>query len=49
MAKQQFAVCALGPRWQFLPPQGTCEKHKPAPPEVVQSRLRWLSAWEKKP
>lgn len=41
MAKVGFAICALGPRWQFNAPTHTCEKHKAAPADVIAARRPW--------
>jgi hypothetical protein len=43
MAKHRMAVCALGPKWRFYPPQRTCDKHAEAAPAVVQARAVWLA------
>lgn len=42
MAKHGFAVCALGPKWHFLSPTHTCQRHQQASPEVVAKRGKWL-------
>ena len=44
MAKQGFALCAIGPVWKYLAPQHTCQKHKPAEESVVSARVAWLSS-----
>jgi hypothetical protein len=33
--------CALGPRWEYLPPRATCPRFTLAPPDVVAARLKW--------
>ena len=38
-----LALCALGNRWTFFPPQHTCPKHKQAAPAIVQGRAIWLA------
>lgn len=43
MARNHFAICALGPRWLYMPPKGKCNEHKPEPADVVSKRLDWLS------
>lgn len=47
MAKHGLCLCALGPRWTFLPPQHTCQKHKPVPPEMEAARVKWLERLSK--
>lgn len=42
LAKHGFALCAKGPRWQFLPPQHRCDKHHPAAPAVATARAKWF-------
>lgn len=42
MRALRMAVCRLLPRWEFLPPQGGCEKHSPATDKAVQARRPWL-------
>ena len=41
MAKHRFARCELGPRWEFLPPLQTCERHKAVAPDVAAVRVAW--------
>jgi hypothetical protein len=41
MAAQGFAICALGPRWQFNAPTHSCDKHESAPAEVIEARRAW--------
>jgi hypothetical protein len=41
MAAQGFAICALGPRWQFNAPTHSCDKHERAPAEVIEARRAW--------
>ena len=41
MAAQGFAICALGPRWQFNAPTHSCGKHESAPEEVIEARRAW--------
>ena len=43
MAKHGLALCGMGNRWTFFPPQHTCPKHKQAAPEIVQGRATWLA------
>ena len=43
MSKHRMALCSLGTRWVFYPPQHTCPKHKQAAPEIVQGRATWLA------
>lgn len=43
MAKHRMALCSLGTRWTFYPPQHTCGQHKQAKPEVVATRITWLA------
>lgn len=43
MSKHRMALCSLGTRWVFYPPQHTCGKHKPAAPEIQAARVVWLS------
>jgi hypothetical protein len=38
MGKEGFGCCALGPRWEWLPPAHTCKKHKQAHPQVLVAR-----------
>jgi hypothetical protein len=38
MGKQGFGVCALGPKWEWLPPTQSCAKHKQANPQVLVKR-----------
>lgn len=47
MAKHGLCICALGPRWQFLPPQHTCPKHKPVAADVQAARVVWLGKLQK--
>ena len=42
MSKHRMALCNLGTRWTFYPPQHECSKHKPASPEIQQARVAWL-------
>ena len=44
MAKHGMALCALGTRWQFFPPQHQCGNHKPAAKDVQAARVKWLAA-----
>jgi hypothetical protein len=41
MARQGYAICALGPRWTFLSLHHTCEKRQPASPELTAAREKW--------
>lgn len=41
MRKLHLARCALGPSWEFLPMQGSCERFAEATPDVVRLRLAW--------
>lgn len=43
MSRHRMALCNLGARWTFYPPQHTCPKHKDAAPEIVQGRVTWLA------
>jgi hypothetical protein len=43
MAKVKMAICALGPRWTFLPPHRTCDRHAPASAEICEARAKWLA------
>ena len=43
MAKHGMAICALGTRWTYYPPQHTCPGHKPAAEDVQAARAKWLS------
>lgn len=43
MAKHGMAICALGTRWTYFPPQHTCHGHKPAAEDVQAARVKWLS------
>ena len=43
MSKHRMALCSLGTRWTFYPPQHTCGKHKQATPQVVTARVTWLA------
>jgi hypothetical protein len=41
MARHGFALCLLGPRWEFLPPQHTCPRFSPASEEIQAARKVW--------
>lgn len=41
MSRMGLARCELGPRWAFLPPKQTCEKHKPVALDVAAQRVAW--------
>ena len=43
MSRHRMALCNLGTRWTFYPPQHTCKKHKQAAPEIVHGRATWLA------
>ncbi len=43
MARYGFAICLKGKRWTYLPPQHTCQQHKPAAEDVVNARVVWLN------
>jgi hypothetical protein len=43
MARQGYALCALGPRWTFLSLHHTCAKRLPASPEVTAARQKWAA------
>jgi hypothetical protein len=43
MAKVGLFLCDLGPRWTFLPAHRTCNRHNPAPADVVEKRAAWLA------
>lgn len=36
-----LAVCALGPRWQYLPPESGCARFTEAPAETAAARRQW--------
>lgn len=38
MRDRGFAVCALGPRWRFLPPHQTCEQWRVASSKALNAR-----------
>ena len=42
MRKLQMAICRHGPRWEFLPPQSSCQRHSPAADKAVDARRAWL-------
>jgi hypothetical protein len=44
MARQGFAICALGPRYTFNSPHHTCAKHEPAEAKAVEARRKWLGS-----
>jgi hypothetical protein len=41
MRRLQLVTCALGPRWEYLPPHATCPRFTLAPPDVVEKRVAW--------
>ena len=41
MAKVGYALCSLGPRWQFNAPSFSCKKHESEAPEVIEARRAW--------
>ena len=43
MSKHRMALCSLGTRWTFYPPQHTCGKHKAASQEVIEARVLWIN------
>lgn len=43
MSRAGFARCELGPRWEFLPPMQTCERHKPVAADVAAVRVAWAN------
>ena len=42
-ARMGFGLCALGPKWQYLPPKGGCTNFAASAAEVVAARLAWLT------
>ena len=43
-----LARCALGPVWEYLPPQGVCPKYLEVGAEVKAKRLEWMAKVEKR-
>ena len=41
MAAVGYAICSLGPRWQYNAPSFSCKKHERASPEVIEARKPW--------
>ena len=44
MAKHGLALCGMGNRWTFFPPQHRCGSHKQAAEDVQAARVKWLAA-----
>ncbi len=44
MAKLAWANCAIGKKWTFYPPTGTCERHTKADAEMTAKRIEWLKS-----
>lgn len=42
LAKQGFGQCAHGPAWKSTAPLTTCDRHIPAPADVIAARVKWL-------
>lgn len=42
MAKQGFARCGLGERWNFLPPGHTCDRFEQAEQRAIEMRDKVL-------
>ena len=43
MARNGLATCVHLPRYEYLPPQHTCQRHQTAAPEITAARIKWLS------
>lgn len=43
-----LAPCVHSPRWEHLPPAGSCERHKPLEAVLFAKRARWLARIENK-
>ena len=48
MARSSLAPCALGKRFEYLPPRGTCAAHKPLEQAAADTRAAWLAKIELK-
>lgn len=48
MARQGLAPCALKARWDYLPPSGTCDAHKPLEQTAIGARVLWLGRIDQK-
>ena len=48
LARHSLAPCVHGNRWTYLPPQGTCERHKPIEQAAADARAVWLGKIETK-
>lgn len=42
MAAQGFALCGLGPKWEFRPFHYSCNEFKPEKDADVLRRIDWL-------
>jgi hypothetical protein len=47
MARQGFAICAIGPSYTFNSPHHTCEKHTPAGEATTAARRKWIEPVKK--
>ena len=45
MASHRMALCSLGNRWTYFPPQHGCGKHLEASEQVVAARVQWVQTW----
>lgn len=43
MRRVGLATCALGPRWEFLPPEQACPRFEEALPVVAAARRTWFA------
>jgi hypothetical protein len=48
LARAGMAPCAFGNRWEYLPPTGTCAKHKPVEQAAADARVLYLGRLDQK-
>lgn len=48
LARQGFATCSAGNRWNYLTPKGACAAHKPLEQAAADARILWLGRLDQK-